>query len=345
MGYKGFSDFRSDTVTRPTEEMRKAMYNAEVGDDVLGDDPTVIKLEELAAEVTGKEAALFVPSGTMGNTIAVKLGSVEGTEVILEEKCHIYNFEAANMARYAYVMPRPVKSENGQMPVEEIKANIKTVLREHIPGTSMICLENTHNYHGGAPLPLNYIEEVSKIAKDNKLHFHLDGARMFNASTALKVDVKEITKHFDSVMFCLSKGLCAPVGSMLVGDKEFIKKARFLRKSLGGGMRQAGILAAAGIIAIEKMTKRLEEDHIRAKKLAEGIADLKGIKVDLESVQTNFVMVELETMSSFEFLRELEKEGVLALPFSETRVRFVIHNDIDDNDVEKAIKVIRGVLR
>ncbi len=344
MSYKGFSDFRSDTVTRPTEEMRKAMYNAEVGDDVLGDDPTVQKLEEIAADTMGKEAALFVPSGTMGNTIAVKLGSVEGTEVILEEKCHIYNFEAANMARYASVMPRPIKSENGQMPINEIKANIKTVLREHIPGTSMICLENTHNYHGGAPLPLNYIEEVSKIAKENNLYFHLDGARVFNASTALKVNVKEIAKHFDSVMFCLSKGLCAPVGSILAGTKDFIKKARFLRKSFGGGMRQAGILAAAGIIAIEKMSKRLEEDHLRAKKLAEGIADLKGLKVDLKSVQTNFVMVELETMSSFEFLEELKKEGVLALPFSETRVRFVTHNDIDDTDIEKAIQSIKKVV-
>ncbi len=345
MGYKGVSDFRSDTVTRPTEEMRKAMYKAEVGDDVLGDDPTVQKLEELAAETVGKEAALFVPSGTMGNTIAIKLGSKEGTEVILEEKCHIYNFEAANMARYAGVMPRPIRSENGQMPLEEINKDIKIVLREHIPGTSMICLENTHNYWGGAVLPVEYIMQVKAIAMEHNLHFHLDGARVFNASTALNIDVKEITKHFDTIMFCLSKGLCAPVGSILAGSKEFIKQARFLRKSLGGGMRQAGILAAAGIIAIEKMSKRLEEDHIRAKKLAEGIADLKKLQVDLNSVQTNFVMVELEEMPSFEFLEELKKEGVLALPFSETRVRFVTHNDIDDRDVEKAIKAIRKILK
>ncbi|BBB33271.1 threonine aldolase [Thermotomaculum hydrothermale] len=345
MGYKGFSDFRSDTVTRPTEEMRKAMYEAEVGDDVLGDDPTVKRLEELAADITGKEAGLFVPSGTMGNTIAVKLGSKEGTEIILEEKSHIYNFEAANMARYASVMPRPVESKNGRMKIEDIKGNIKTVLREHMPSTSMICLENTHNYWGGAVLPVEYIEEVKKVAKKSNLHLHLDGARVFNAATALKVGVKEITKHFDSVMFCLSKGLCAPVGSMLVGSREFIKNARILRKSFGGGMRQVGILAAAGIISIEKMTKRLEEDHIRARKLAEGIADLKGLTVDLNSVQTNFVMVELKNMNSTQFLDELKKEGVLALPFSETRVRFVTHNDIDDNDVERAIKAIRKMLK
>ncbi len=344
MGYRGISDFRSDTVTRPTEEMRKAMYNAEVGDDVLGDDPTVKKLEEIAAETTGMEAALFVPSGTMGNTIAVILGSKEGTEIILEEKCHIYNFEAANMARYASAMPRPIKSKNGEIPVEEIKANIKTVLREHIPGTSMICLENTHNFWGGSVLSMDYIKEVKEIAKENNLHFHLDGARVFNAATYLNTEVKNITKHFDSVMFCLSKGLCAPVGSMLAGNKDFISKARFIRKSLGGGMRQAGILAAAGIVSIEKMSKRLEEDHIRAKKLAEGIADLKGIKVDLDSVQTNFVMVELEEMTSFRFLEELKKESVLALPFSEKRVRFVTHNDIDDRDIERAVKSIRKIL-
>ncbi len=345
MSYKGYSDFRSDTVTRPTEEMRKAMYEAEVGDDVLGDDPTVKELEELAAETLGKEAALFVPSGTMGNTIAVKLAAGEGKEIILEEHSHIYNYEAGNVSRIAGSLPRPLPSGHGIIPIEKIEENIHKSLRDHIPETKAIALENTHNYWGGVPIPTDYIEKVSDIAKKHNLHFHLDGARVFNAATALGVDVKEITKHFDSAMFCLSKGLAAPVGSVLVGTKDFIKEARIIRKYLGGGMRQAGIIAAAGIVSIKIMTKRLEEDHKRAKRLAEGISDIDDIWVDLKRVKTNFVMIHLKTISSFEFLEKLKEKKVLALPFNDKLVRFVTHNDIDDNDVSRAIDAIHSVFK
>ncbi len=341
---KKFSDFRSDTVTKPTADMRKAMAEAIVGDDVLGDDPTVKKLEKFAAKMVGKEAAIFVPSGTMGNTLSLMVGGEKGTEIILEEKSHIYNYESGNLSKFVGLIPRPIPSKNGEMEIEKIKENIKTSLRMHIPKTSMIALENTHNYHGGSVLSLKYIEKVGNIARENNLHLHLDGARVFNAATYLKVDVKEITKHVDSVMFCLSKGLCSPIGSIVAGKREFIEKVRFWRKSFGGGMRQVGILAAAGIISLEKMTKRLEEDHKRAKTLAEGISDVKGLNVNLTSVKTNFVMVDLVERDSFSFLKELEKYGVLALPFSESRVRFVNHNDIDDEDVKKAIDSIKNVM-
>ncbi len=345
MGYKGYSDFRSDTVTRPTEEMRKAMYEAEVGDDVLGDDPTVKELEELAAETLGKEAALFVPSGTMGNTIAVKLAAGEGKEIILEEHSHIYNYEAGNVSRIAGSLPRVLSSDHGIIPLEKIEENIHKSLRDHIPETKAIALENTHNFWGGVPIPIDYIKEVSEIAKKHNLHFHLDGARVFNAATALKVDVKEITKYFDSIMFCLSKGLSAPVGSVLVGENDFIREARIVRKYLGGGMRQAGIIAAAGIISIKVMTKRLEEDHIRARRLAEGIADIKDIEIELDRVKTNFVMVKMKNTTSFDFLEKLKTYKVLALPFNDKLVRFVTHNDIDDNDVERAIDAIHSIFK
>ncbi len=321
------------------------MFEAEVGDDVLGDDPTVQKLEELAAEIMGKEAALFVPTGTMGNTIAIKLAIGEGREIILEEHSHIYNYEAGNVARIAGSLPRVLSSDSGIIPIDKIESNIHKGLRDHIPETKGIALENTHNFWGGVPIPVDYIKKVSEIAKENELHFHLDGARIFNAATALKVDVKEIAKYFDSIMFCLSKGLAAPIGSMLTGEKDFIEEARIVRKYLGGGMRQVGIVAAAGIISINTMTKRLHEDHIRAKKLAEGIVDIKEIRVDLEKVQTNFVMIHLKTMTSNDFLKKIREKKVLALPFNDKLVRFVTHNDIDDNDINLVIDTIRAVFK
>ncbi len=341
MSYKGISDFRSDTVTRPTREMLKAMMDAEVGDDVHGDDPTMNKLEELAAGKLGKEAALFVPSGTMGNTIALKLGAGEGKEVILEDKSHILNFEAGNISRIALSLPRALPSDRGKIAPELIESAIHTSLRDHMPETKMITLENTHNTWGGAVLEPSYLAGVEAVAKKYNLYMHLDGARVFNASVALNIDVKEITKYFDSIMFCLSKGLSAPVGSMLVGEKEFIKEARILRKALGGGMRQVGILAAAGIMAIEKMVDRLEEDHARAKRLAEMVADVKEISFNPEEVVTNFLMLELKTMNSTDFLEKLAAQNVWALPFSDKQIRIVTHKDIDDNDIERAAKAIR----
>lgn len=345
MSYKGFSDFRSDTVTRPTEEMRKAMYNAEVGDDVHGDDPTVNRLEELAAEKVGKEAALFVPSGTMGNTIAMIVGVGAGKEVLLEEKCHILNFEAGNVSRIAHALPRAMASDRGKIPLDKLGANIHTSLREHITETRAIALENTHNTWGGALLDLDYLRGAAALARKYDLYFHLDGARVFNAAVALGVDVREIAGFFDSVMFCLSKGLSAPVGSILAGTKGFIKEARFVRKYLGGGMRQVGIIAAAGIVALEKMVDRLADDHARTKRLAEQIADLNGIEVNPAEVETNMIMIKLKTMDSDTFLRQLAARKVLALPFDSETVRIVTHKDIDDNDIEKAASAIRETVR
>lgn len=345
MSYKGISDFRSDTVTRPTEEMKKAMFNAEVGDDVLGDDPTVIKLQEIAAEKLGKEAAIFVPSGTMGNTIAMKLAVGEGKAVIMEERCHIFHFEAANVARIAGSLPRILPSNRGEIPLKLLEENIYSTLKDHIPETKAIALENTHNMWGGSILSMDYIKSVSDLAEKNNLHMHLDGARMFNASVALKIDIKEIVKYFDSVMFCLSKALSAPIGSILAGPEDFIKEARLVRKSLGGGMRQVGILAAAGIVAVEKMVDRLAEDHIRAKNLAEGISGVKGIYVDIEEVETNFVMIKTENMEASRFLDKLAQKQVWALPISRDTSRFVIHKDIDDRDIERAVKAINEVMQ
>ncbi|HLP48303.1 MAG TPA: GntG family PLP-dependent aldolase [Candidatus Kapabacteria bacterium] len=344
MSYKGISDFRSDTVTRPTEEMRKAMYNAEVGDDVFADDPTVNRLEELAAEKVGKEAALFVPSGTMGNTIAMVLEVGEGKEVILEEKCHILNFEAGNIGRIAHAIPRALPSNRGKISLDLIENNIHMTLRDHMPTTRAIALENTHNTWGGAVVGLDYLQKVAGLAKKYNLYLHLDGARVFNAAAALKTDVKEITKNFDSLMFCLSKGLSAPVGSMLAGTKEFIKEARIVRKYLGGGMRQVGVIAAAGIVALEKMTERLQEDHRRAKLLAEKITDLKGLHINPEEVETNMIMITLNSMDADTFLKKLAAQNVWALPFTSKSVRMVTHKDIDDSDVERAIKVIREIM-
>lgn len=344
MSYKGISDFRSDTVTRPTEEMRKAMYDAELGDDVHHDDPTVNKLEELAAEKIGKPAALFVPSGTMGNTIAMIVGTEPGREVIMEEKCHILNFEMGNVSRLAHAVPRALPSNRGKIPLDVIEKNIHAALREHMTQTKAITLENTHNIWGGALLDPDYIKDAAALAKKYDLYMHLDGARVFNASIALDIDVGEITKYFDSVMFCLSKGLSAPVGSLLAGTKEFIKEARYARKFLGGGMRQAGVIAAAGIVAIEKMIDRLADDHRRAKQLAEQIADLPGIEVNPDEVETNIMMVRLTTMDSDTFLKKLAEQNVWALPFDDETVRIVTHKDIDDNDIQQAIDAIRQVI-
>ncbi len=345
MSYKGIADFRSDTVTRPTGEMLTAMIGAELGDDVLGDDPTVIRLQEMAAEKLGKEAALFVPSGTMGNTIAMKLAVGEGKAVLMEEKCHIFHFEAANIARIAGSLPRTLPSNRGEIALELLEANIYSTLKDHIPETKAIALENTHNLWGGAILSTGYLKKVSELAKKNNLHMHLDGARMFHAAVALQIDIKEIVKYFDSVMFCLSKGLAAPIGSVLAGSTDFIKEARLIRKSLGGGMRQVGIIAAAGIVALEKMVDRLADDHNRTRRLAEAICDIPGIDVNLKEVETNFVMIKTETMGAEQFLEQLADKKVWALPINADTSRFVIHKDIDDQDIDHTIDAIRGVMK
>ncbi len=341
---KTFSDFRSDTVTRPTEEMRRAMAEAEVGDDVLGDDPTVQKLEALAASIMGKEAALFVPSGTMGNSIGVKMWTRELQEVIVEEKCHIYNMESTHMTFISRVTPRPLPSKRGALDPELVRSNIR-LASVQTPQTSLICLENTHNNWGGAVIPLETFQEMRKVADEYGLKIHLDGARIFNASLASGVPVKEYARYCDSVMFCLSKGLSSPVGSMLVSDRAMIDYARRLRKALGGGMRQAGVLAACGLISLTKMIDRLKEDHARARRLAEAIYDLPGITLNPAEVETNIIVFYFNhpKITIPELLNKLKEKGILALGVF-GGVRLVTHKDVDDEDVERAIKAFREIL-
>ncbi len=339
-----WSDFRSDTVTRPTEAMRQAMAEAEVGEDVLGDDPTVQKLEALAAEIMGKEAALFVPSGTMGNAVAVKVWTKELEEVILEARSHIYNMESTHLTFISRVNPRPLPSWRGAMEPEEVARNIRQA-SVHTPRTSLICLENTHNNWSGAVLPLENIKAIREVADRYGVKIHLDGARIFNASIASGTPVKDYASFVDSVMFCLSKGLSAPVGSMLAGPKDFIDQARRVRKALGGGMRQAGVLAACGIIALTQMVDRLREDHDRAKRLARAIADLPGISLNPEEIETNIIIFGLNhpRWTVFSFLEELKKRQILALPVAQG-IRMVTHKDINDDDIEKASEAFRDLL-
>src|SRR5512147_3228860 len=273
-----YIDLRSDTVTKPTPEMREAMAEAQVGDDVYGDDPTVNRLEEVAAEMLGKEAALFVPSGTMGNLLALLVHGQRGDEVIVGNQSHIYLNEAGGMSALGGIQPCPLQNQaDGTLALDDILASIRTEDVHH-PITRLVCLENTQNICGGVPLSAEYTRRVGELAHRNHLALHIDGARIFNSAVAQNVPGKELVEPADSVMFCLSKGLAAPIGSMLVGSSKFVARARHIRKMLGGGMRQVGVLAAAGLISLEKMTKRLAEDHARAKKLADGLRQIKGVE-------------------------------------------------------------------
>lgn len=341
---KKYADFRSDTVTKPTPEMRKAMAEAVVGDDVLGDDPTVKKLESLAAALMGKQAALFVPSGTMGNSIAIKAWTRELDEVIIEARSHIYNMESTHMTFISRVSPRVLTSHRGAMDPEEVEKNIKKP-SVHLPRTSLICIENTHNNWGGAVVPLENMRAIRKKADRHGIRIHLDGARIFNASAASGIPVKEYAETADSVMFCLSKGLSAPIGSILAGPKDFIDFSRRIRKALGGAMRQVGVIAAPGIVALEKMVSRLKEDHERAKKLALGIYRLPGIKLDPEDVETDIIIfgVEHPHLSAADLLEKLKQKGILALSVPQG-IRFVTNRGIDDSDVERAITAFTAIL-
>jgi len=340
------SDFRSDTVTKPTPEMRQAMASAEVGDDVIGFDPTVQKLEALAAETMGKEAGLFCPSGTMGNSIAVKAWTHELQEVIVESRSHIYNLESTHMTFISRVTPRPLPSRRGAMDPAEVERFVKKP-NVHTPETTLICLENTHNNWGGAVVPLENFKAIRAVADRHKLKVHLDGARIFNASTASNVSVKAYAEEVDSVMFCLSKGLSAPIGSMLVGPQSFIDYGRRIRKALGGGMRQVGIIAAAGLLALTEMTKRLGQDHLRAKRLAEAISVLPGVQIDPAEVETNIIIFGFEhpKLSVPVMVAELEKRGIrsLAAPGG-IGIRMVTHKDVGDADVDAAIAVFKDIL-
>jgi len=340
------SDFRSDTVTKPTPEMRRAMAEAEVGDDVIGFDPTVQKLEALAAETMGKEAGLFCASGTMGNAVAVKAWTQELQEVIVEARSHIFNLESTHLTFISRVTPRPLPSKRGAMDPLEVKRNIKRP-NVHTPQTSVICLENTHNNWGGAVIPLSNFKAIREVADKHEIKVHLDGARIFNASTASGVPVLEYARCVDSVMFCLSKGLSAPIGSMLVGPKAFIDHARRIRKALGGGMRQVGVIAAAGLVALTGMTKRLGEDHARARRLAEAISSLKGVRINPAEVETNIIIFDFDhpRYSIFDLLAELEKNGIRALAVpGGSGIRMVTHKDVGDDDVDAAIAAFRKIL-
>ena len=337
-------DLRSDTVTKPSAEMRRAMAEAEVGDDVFIEDPTINKLQERAAEIFGRQAALFVPSGSMGNLTCILAQTRQGQEVICEESGHVYNYEMASMSAIGGVLPRLVPGEDGILSWQAISKAIRPKIY-YRSQTALIALENTHNMAGGTVYPTRLSEEICERAHDAGILVHLDGARIFNAATYLGEDVADMTKKFDSIQFCLSKGLGAPVGSMIVGSREFIERCRSIRKMLGGGMRQAGVLAAAGLIALEKGPKRLQVDHDHAKLLATGLAAIPGITLNPAKVQTNIVIFNLKTSgwSSSDFLQTLAKRDVLAVPVDNERVRMVTHLDVDRNDVEKAAAAVQEV--
>lgn len=338
-------DLRSDTVTKPSAEMRRAMAEAEVGDDVYQEDPTVNRLERRAAEIFGKEDALFVPTGTMGNTIGIKIHTEHGQEVICESKCHIINYELAMMAWFTGCLARPVVTSSGQMSWEQIKQEIRP-LGPHWAPTGLIEIENTHNMGGGTVYPLEWINEICDGAHAANLKVHMDGARVFNASAALNTPVHEICAKVDSVMFCLSKGLGAPVGSMVAGTRDDMARGRLFRKRLGGGMRQAGVLAAAGLIALEKMPARLHEDHANARFLAEALADTPGIAIDLSTVQTNIVIFNVSGTgrSSTELSARFKENGVIINPVNAEKMRIVTHCDVDRKACEDALAVIRKVV-
>jgi len=336
-------DFRSDTVTLPTPEMREAAANAPLGDDVYGEDPTVNKLERLAAEMLGKEAGLFVTSGTQGNAVSLLAHTRRGDEVILEARSHIYMNEVGGLAVIGGLMARTVQGELGWMRPEDLEAALRPP-NIHYPRTSLVCVENTHNSAGGFPLTLEQMEADWEVAKRHGLGVHLDGARIFNAAVALGVDAKELARYADSVQICLSKGLAAPVGSIVVGTEEFIEGARKYRKMLGGGMRQAGIIAAPGIIALTRMVDRLAEDHENAKLLADGLSQIRGIRV-LYPVKTNMVYIDISGLgwTGREWVEACEKLGWKSRGRS-TTIRLCTHYGIEREDIEAFLEGFRTLV-
>lgn len=336
-------DLRSDTVTVPTPAMREAMARAEVGDDVWGEDPTVQRLEALAAERTGKEVALFVASGTMGNLVSVLSQTQPGQEIILDLDSHIFNYEVASAAVIGGVQTRPIRTGRGFLSPAEVRDAIRPA-NIHIPPTGLVCLENTHNRHGGTVCTPEEIRDVAEVARKAGVPVHLDGARIFNAAVALKRDVREFTAWVESATFCLSKGLGAPAGSLVCGTRDFIGRARRWRKMLGGGMRQVGVLAAAGLVALEQMVDRLAEDHANALRLAGGFARLKGIRLDLARVETNIVIFFVDGPDKAETLvRECAARKVKIHRISPVSVRCVTHKDVDQDDIERALQAFTEI--
>ena len=345
MSGESWIDLRSDTVTRPTAAMRRAMAEAEVGDDVYGEDPTVNRLEQRAAEMVGKEAALFVPTGTMGNTIAVKIHTEHGQEVICESRSHILNYELAMMAWFSGCVARPIPSDDGTLTWDQIKREIRP-LGPHWAPTGLIEIENTHNMAGGTIYPMRAVREICAGAHERGLKVHMDGARVFNASAATGVPVRDIVAPVDTLMFCLSKALGAPVGSMLAGPADAIARGRLFRTRLGGGMRQAGVLAAAGLVALEETPRLLANDHANAKFLAEGLSKIRGIQVDASKVATNIVVFNISStgLVSAEISLRLKQRGVLINGVNDRLMRAVTHHDVTHADCACAMDAFEEVL-
>ncbi len=339
-------DLRSDTLTRPTSAMREAMRQAAVGDDVFGEDPTINQLQDKIVEMTGKEAALFVTSGTQGNQVSVNAHTRPGQEVICDKNCHIFNYESGAAGMLAGVQLNGLDGKNGVITVEQIEAALRPA-DDHYPQTGLICIENTHNRAGGFIFPLSEIKRISQFARKNKLPLHLDGARLWNASVATGISLADYCQNVDSVSLCFSKGLGAPVGSIIAGSREFIQRAHFYRKAYGGGIRQGGILAAAALFALEHHLPLLAEDHRRARQFAEAIVDLPGISMSLDTVQTNMVIFTYEggQTSADEFVAQLEAEGILMFHIGKNRIRAVIHLEIDDDDIDYSVNIFRKRLK
>ncbi len=339
-------DLRSDTVTLPTHAMREAIYNAELGDDVYGEDPETNQLQEMAAELMEKEAALLVPSGTMGNLVCALTHCARGDEVILGDKSHTFLNEAGGISALGGIHVHTVPNQaDGTILLKDIEAAIRGD-NIHFPRTRLICIENTHNRCSGSPLSPEYIDSVAALAGRRGIKLHMDGARVFNAAVALGVDVKELTRSVDSMIFCLSKGLSAPIGSVICGTQEFITEALRTRKVLGGGMRQTGIIAAAGMVALEEMPGRLQEDHANARNLAEGIARIPGLSADTEGVKTNIIYFDLvsQRLTADDFMTRAGLRGVKFLPTGPSRFRMVTHYGIEPQDISEALAVLSSVM-
>lgn len=340
-------DLRSDTVTLPTDAMREAIFKAELGDDVFGEDPTTIKLEQMAAQCLGKEAALLVSSGTMANLVSLLTHCQRGDEVILGNLSHTYLYEAGGIAALGSIHPRAIPNEpDGTMLLNDIETAIRSD-NVHFPRTRLICLENTHNLCNGAPLTPEYITSAATLAQRQGIMIHIDGARIFNASVSLGVNVQELTRHADSVSFCLSKGLAAPIGSLVCGSEEFIVEARRIRKVLGGGMRQCGIISAAGIVALEEMVERIEGDHLNAHRLADGIANIADLSIAPENVKTNIVFFHLNTdkVVPETLLQRLEQRNVKILYMGHSCFRMVTHYGINEGDCDYALTALTSVMQ
>jgi len=339
-------DLRSDTLTKPTPGMRAAIANAEVGDDVFGEDPTVNKLQQRVADLLGMEAALFVTSGTMGNQLAIKCHTSPGDETICEENCHSFNYEAGGPAMLAGVQMRPLPGSRGVITAGQIAAAIRSA-DHHFPHTQLVILENTHNRAGGAIFPLEEIKNIRLLTQERQLKLHLDGARLWNAHIATGISLREYGQYFDSVSVCFSKGLGAPVGSVLAGSHAFIDQAHRFRKMWGGGMRQAGILAAAGLYAIDHHIARLAEDHARARKLAVCLSGFTNVEVDLTATQTNIVIADFVKtgLKAPDIVVNMKRKGLHCIAFSPTRLRLVTHLDVNDGDIDQAIDIINSVLQ